>query len=67
MALPGRNNRGNWAKKVTVTEASKIIAVHPNTLRKWADTGYVNSYRVGPRRDRLFDRDEIVALIDGPV
>ena len=26
---------------IGITEASRILGIHPNTLRKWADVGHV--------------------------
>ena len=35
-----------------VKEVAKLLGVHPNTVRIWADSGILKSYRIGPRRDR---------------
>jgi len=39
---------------MTVSEASKILHVHPNTLRRWSDKGIIKSYCITPRGDRRF-------------
>lgn len=44
---------------LTIKEASKILNVHPNTLRRWSDNGIIKSSRIGPRADRRFRQDEI--------
>lgn len=44
---------------LTTAEAARILYVHPNTLRRWNDKGYINSFRIGPRQDRRFSRKEI--------
>ena len=39
---------------MTISEASKILHVHPNTLRRWSDKGIIKSYCITPRSDRRF-------------
>ena len=48
---------------LTVSQAAEILAVHPDTLRRWAAAGLLKAYRVGPRRDRRFHRSEVVRLM----
>jgi len=52
-------------RTVPVGEASKILHVHPNTLRKWSDRGLIPSYRIGQRRDRRFSLADLVAFLEG--
>jgi excisionase family DNA binding protein len=44
-------------------EACRILCIHSNTLRRWSEQGIVKAYRVGPRGDRRFRRDDIAALL----
>ena len=39
---------------LTVSEASIILHIHPNTLRRWADRGLIKSFTITPRGDRRF-------------
>jgi excisionase family DNA binding protein len=39
---------------MSLTEVSRILYVHPNTLRRWADNGVIKSYCITPRGDRRF-------------
>jgi excisionase family DNA binding protein len=48
---------------LTIREASRLLNVHTNTLRRWAEQGIVKAYRIGPRGDRRFKRDDIAALL----
>jgi len=54
-------------KKVTqllrTGEACKILCIHQNTLRRWSKQGLIRAYRIGPRGDRRFRRDDIIALL----
>ena len=47
-----------------VGEASQILNVHPNTLRKWSDQGLIPSYRIGQRRDRRFAVEDLVIFLE---
>jgi len=47
---------------LTVREASEILNVHSNTLRRWCKHGLVRAYRMGPRGERRFRREDIYAL-----
>lgn len=47
-----------------VTDVAKMINVHPNTLRKWSDQGYIRSYRFGHRGDRRFAREDVARLLE---
>lgn len=49
---------------VPVGEASQILHVHPNTLRKWSDLGLIPSYRIGLRRDRRFALSDLLAFLE---
>ena len=52
---------------MTVTEVAAWLKVHPNTIRRWAQRGLINSYRIGSRRDRRFARTEVEQLLlSGP-
>ncbi len=37
---------------LTVGQASEVLNLHPNTVRRWADNGTIPAVRVGPRGDR---------------
>ena len=39
---------------LTISEAAQLLHVHPNTLRRWADKGIIDSFRITKRGDRRF-------------
>ncbi len=65
LALRNRGN-GNGEKAnlmLTTGEASRILYVHCNTLRRWTERGLIAAYRVGPRGDRRYRREDVDALL----
>ena len=61
-------HRGNGDRKgtnpmLTTGEACKILYVHCNTLRRWTERGLIAAYRVGPRGDRRYRREDVDALL----
>lgn len=55
-------SKGDW---LTLGEASRMLGVDPDTLRRWADAGKVEVF-VTPGRHRRFSRASIEALIPMP-
>ncbi len=53
-----------FTRMVSVGKASQILSVHPNTLRRWSDSGLIPSYRIGQRRDRRFAVSDLLAFIE---
>ena len=48
---------------LTVSEVARLLHVHTNTLRRWSDKGRIIAYRINPRGDRRFKREEIARLL----
>jgi len=53
----------NQTELVTTAQAAGLLNVHPNTVRNWADAELIPSYRIGPRRDRRFRRQDVLSLL----
>jgi excisionase family DNA binding protein len=51
------------AELITLSEASQILKVHPNTLRKWDRKGILKAVRFGERGDRRYKKEDINKLI----
>jgi excisionase family DNA binding protein len=49
---------------LTLREASRLLRVSRNTLRRWSEDGLIASYRIGDRGDRRFEREELEAFIE---
>jgi excisionase family DNA binding protein len=48
---------------LTVQEVARLLHIHPNTLRRWSNRGLIKAYRITPRGDRRFRREEILAFL----
>ncbi len=47
-----------------VSEASKLLGVHANTLRNWDKQGLLKPVRVGVRKERRYRREDILKLLE---
>ncbi len=52
------------APMLKMSEVAELFNVDPDTVRRWADRGYLPCIRVSPDADRRFPREEVLALID---
>jgi excisionase family DNA binding protein len=48
---------------LTVREVAEFLNIHVNTVRRWSDLGILRSYRIGPRSDRRFRREDVVGFL----
>jgi excisionase family DNA binding protein len=48
---------------LTIREASQILNVHTNTLRRWTNQGIMKTYRIGRRGDRRFKAEDLALLL----
>jgi len=49
---------------LTVREVARLLHVHPNTLRRWSNNGRIRAYRITPRGDRRYKREEIARFLE---
>ena len=57
----------NLPELLTLAQASKILKVHPNTLRKWDKIGILVAVRFGERKDRRYRREDVEKLINNNI
>ena len=55
--------RNNKKSLLTATQVAKRLNIHINTVRRWTNKGILPAYRVGPRGDRRFKRDDIALFL----
>lgn len=58
------NKDENMPELLTLSEACKILKVHPNTLRQWDRKGILKAVRFGQRGDRRYKKEDIEKLIN---
>lgn len=46
-------------KMLTPREVAELLHIHTNTLRRWSDEGRIAAYRINPRGDRRYRRQDI--------
>lgn len=63
------NNHGSRSElsspMLTIAEVATLLHAHPNTVRLWSNCGLLKVYRVGPRRDRRFNREDVDTFLKG--
>ena len=47
-----------------VTEVARLLSVHPNSVRRWANQGLITVYRIGVRGDRRFRPDDVSNFLE---
>ncbi len=48
---------------LTVREVARLLHVHPNTLRRWSNSGRITAYRITARGDRRFKREDVARFL----
>ena len=48
---------------ITLAEACDILGVHPNTLRKWDNKGFLKAIRIGTRKDRRYRKSDVLKVL----
>jgi excisionase family DNA binding protein len=56
------SNTGN-NRMMTTSGVAKLLNIHINTVRRWSDQGILKNYRIGPRGDRRFMRDDVISFL----
>jgi excisionase family DNA binding protein len=52
------------SRMLTTSGVAKMLYVHINTVRRWSDQGILKPYRIGPRGDRRFLREDIIQYLN---
>jgi len=48
---------------LTVREVARLLHIHGNTVRRWADRGLIRAYRISRRGDRRFRREDVAHFL----
>jgi excisionase family DNA binding protein len=49
---------------LTVRQVADFLHVSMSTVRRWSGIGMLKSYRVGPRGDRRYLRDDVLRFLE---
>jgi len=53
---------------LTTGEVARLLNVNDSTVRRWNNRGIIKAYRIGPRGERRFRRDDIaICFLDRAV
>lgn len=52
------------SRLLKMSEASELLNVHPNTLRKWDKNGVLKAVRFGVRGDRRYKKEDLLKLVN---
>jgi len=44
---------------LTTGEVARLFNVYPGTVRRWSNQGIIKAYRIGPRGERRFRRNNM--------
>ncbi|MFC2001472.1 helix-turn-helix domain-containing protein [Chloroflexota bacterium] len=47
---------------LTTGEVARIFNIHTNTVRQWSKQSIIKAYRIGPRGNRRFRREDVAVL-----
>ena len=52
---------------LTLSEVSKLLKVHQNTLRNWDKNGTLKAIRIGERKIRRYKKDDVIKFLEKAV
>ncbi|MBN1600760.1 MAG: helix-turn-helix domain-containing protein [Chitinispirillaceae bacterium] len=50
-------------RMLTTSAVARLLNIHVNTVRRWSNSGVLTPYRIGPRGDRRFPKDEVLRFL----
>lgn len=51
-------------RMLAVRHVAKLLGIHETTVRMWADSGVLESYRIGPRQDRRIPAEAVNRVLE---
>ena len=62
--MPKQPQKGKmFPELLTLQETCDILKCHPNTLRAWDSKGILVAVRFGERKDRRYQKEDIIQLL----
>jgi DNA binding domain, excisionase family len=54
----------NLSEYLTLKQVSKLLKVHPNTLRNWDKNGTLKPIRIGERKIRRYKKEDVKKFLE---
>lgn len=54
----------NLSEYLTLKQVSKLLKVHPNTLRNWDKNGILKPIRIGERKIRRYKKEDVKKFLE---
>ncbi len=52
------------SRMLTTSGVAKLLNLHINTVRRWSNEGILKPYRIGPRGDRRFIKEDVITFLN---
>ena len=52
------------AEMLTIADVALLLRMHPNSVRRWANSGLLRCYRIGVRGDRWFRATDVREFVE---
>jgi excisionase family DNA binding protein len=59
-----KTNEETLEMMLTIRQVADFLHISISTVRRWSDSGMLRSYRIGPRGDRRYLRDDVLRLLE---
>jgi excisionase family DNA binding protein len=60
----GPARRDSKPRLLAVRHVAELLGIHESTVRMWADTNVLESYRIGPRQDRRIPIESVQRILE---
>lgn len=57
-------NSSELSEYLTLGEVSKMLKVHPNTLRNWDRNGTLKAIRIGEKKIRRYEKEDVIKFLE---
>jgi len=63
----GKPEKPDLQSKIVLrtSDVAELLGLHSNTVRRWSNEGILKSYRICPRGDRRFSREDMDGFLKG--
>ena len=59
-----QTNEETLETMLTIRQIADFLHISISTVRRWSDSGMLRSYRIGPRGDRRYLRDDVFRFLE---